>query len=85
MATVYVGKVNKSDYQSNEEYKLAQATSVEQAIKKLRKKVANEGTLKKYRDNMYYKSRGEIAREKKRAAGRKQYRERVKQEKYNRD
>ena len=85
MAIVYVGKVNKTDYQSNEDYKLAQAASVEQAIKKLRKKVTNEGTLKKYRDNMYYKSRGEIAREKKKTAKRKQFRERMKQERYYKD
>lgn len=85
MAIVYVGKVNRTDYQSNEEYKLAQAASVEQAIKKLRKKVTNEGTLKKYRDNMYYKSKGEIVREKKKTAKRKQFRERMKQERYYKD
>ena len=48
---------------------------VEQAIKKLRKKVEAEGILNEYRNRMYYKSKGVIRREKMKAAIKKQRRE----------
>jgi ribosomal protein S21 len=49
---------------------------VEQAIKRLRKKVDAEGTLIEYRNRMYYKSKGELRREKAKAGRRKQLKER---------
>ncbi len=45
---------------------------VEQAIKKFRKKVDNEGILVEVRNRMYYKSKGEIKREKAKIARSKQ-------------
>ena len=48
---------------------------VEQAIKKLRKKVDSEGILIEYRNRMYYKSKGELRREKAKAGRRKQLKE----------
>lgn len=52
---------------------------VEKAIKQLRKKVANDGTLKSYREHAYYKSPGELRREKAKAGRRKQLKEMRKQ------
>lgn len=49
---------------------------IEQAIKKLRKKVDAEGILVEYRNRMYYKSKGELKREKAKAGRRKQLKER---------
>lgn len=49
---------------------------VEQAIKRLRKKIDAEGTLIEYRNRMYYKSKGELRREKAKAGRRKQLKER---------
>lgn len=37
--------------------------NVEQAIKQLRKKIEQEGTLKKYKEKMYYKSKADKRRE----------------------
>lgn len=48
---------------------------VEQAIKKLRKKVDAEGILVEYRNRMYYKSKGKLRREKAKAGRRKQLKE----------
>lgn len=45
---------------------------VEQAIKRFRKKVDAEGILIEYRNRMYYKSKGELRREKAKAGRRKQ-------------
>lgn len=49
---------------------------VEQAIKKLRKKVEAEGILIEYRNRMYYKSKGVLRREKAKAGKKKQLRDR---------
>lgn len=49
---------------------------IEQAIKKLRKKVDAEGILVEYRNRMYYKSKGVLRREKAKAGRKKQLRDR---------
>ncbi len=50
--------------------------NIEQAIKKLRKKVDAEGILVEYRSRMYYKSKGVKRREKAKAGRSKQLKER---------
>ncbi len=50
--------------------------NVEQAIKRLRKKLEFEGTLIEYRNRMYYKSKGQLRREKIKAGKKKQLRDR---------
>ena len=53
--------------------------NVEKAIKQLRKKVEQEGILREYRDRMYYKSNGDLKRERAKAARRKQLKQMRKQ------
>ena len=71
MATVYVKKLNKNDYASQAEYRDACAETLDAAIIKLRKKVANEGILKSYREKMYYISPGDKRRKAKKAGRRR--------------
>lgn len=54
--------------------------NIDKAIKQLRKKVEQEGILKEYRNRMFYKSKGELRREKAKAGRRKQLRQMRKQE-----
>lgn len=54
--------------------------NIDKAIKQLRKKVEQEGILKEYRNRMFYKSKGELKREKAKAGRRKQLRQMRKQE-----
>lgn len=54
--------------------------NIDKAIKQLRKKVEQEGILKEYRNRMFYKSKGELKREKTKAGRRKQLRQMRKQE-----
>ena len=85
MATVYVKKLNKNDYASQAEYRDACAETLEATILKLRKKVANEGTLKSYRERMYYISPGD-KRIKAKKAGRRKHLKKVWQDRrYNKD
>lgn len=63
MATVYV--------EPREGETRADAT--ERAIKKFRKKVAKEGILQEVYRRTYYKSKGQIARQKKKEAKRRAY------------
>lgn len=49
-----------------------QAREVDNAIKALKRKMMTEGVIKDIRKKEYYKSRGEIRREKRKAAVRKQ-------------
>lgn len=53
--------------------------NVDKAIKQLRKKVEQEGTLKKYREKMFYKSKGERQRDKAKAGRKKQLKQMYKQ------
>lgn len=64
---------------------IVENNNVEKAIKQLRKKVANENILKEYMDRRYYKSKGELAREKKKAERRKQLKRMYLDRKYNKD
>ena len=54
--------------------------NIDKAIKQLRKKVEQEGILKEYRNRMFYKSKGELNREKAKVGRRKQLRQMRKQE-----
>lgn len=62
---------------------LNKGDSLEKALKKFKRQVEAEGILKECRDRMYYKSKGELRRERKKAARRKQIRERIKREKFD--
>ena len=53
--------------------------NIDKAIKQLRKKVEQERILKEYRDRMFYKSKGELRREKAKAGRRKQLKQMRKQ------
>ena len=53
--------------------------NIDKAIKQLRKKVEQEGTLKIYKDRMFYKSKGDKRREAEKAARRKQLKQMRKQ------
>lgn len=56
--------------------------SLERALKKFKRQVELEGIIKDYRDRMYYRSKGEIRREKAKIARRKELRERLKREQF---
>lgn len=56
--------------------------SLERALKKFKRQVELEGIIKEYRDRMYYRSKGEIRREKAKIARRKELRERLKREQF---
>ena len=85
MAVVYIQDVKRSDFKSEKEYREATAANVDAALKKLRKKCANEGTLKIYREKMFYKSKGDKAREKAKNGRRKQLRKMSLEKKYYKD
>ena len=85
MATVYVKKLNKNDYASQAEYREACAETLDAAILKLRKKVANEGILKSYREKMYYISPGDKRRKAKKAGRRKHLKKVWQDRRYNKD
>lgn len=53
--------------------------NIDKAIKQLRKKVEQEGILKEYRNRMFYKSKGDLRREKAKAGRRKQLKQMRKQ------
>lgn len=53
--------------------------NIDKAIKQLRKKVEQERILKEYRNRMFYKSKGELRREKVKAGRRKQLKQMRKQ------
>lgn len=53
--------------------------NIDKAIKQLRKKVEQEGILKEYRNRMFYKSKGELRREKVKAGRRKKLKQMRKQ------
>lgn len=60
---------------------LRQNESLESGIRRWKKKLDNEGTLKTYKDKQYYKKPSEVRREKKKEAERKRKIEELKAEK----
>lgn len=72
MATVNIKQLNRSQYLTNIEYEEAQHAQFEAAFKKFKKDVIKEGILKDYRDRMYYVSKSEKEKAKKKAGRRKQ-------------
>lgn len=72
MAKVYVKQLNRTEYLTKEEYEEAQHAQFEDAFKKFKKEVIKEGILKKYHDRMYYVSKSEKEKAKKKAGRRKQ-------------
>lgn len=72
MAKVYIKKLDKHDYTNPYEYHDACANNVEQALKKFKKECIKEGIIRECRDRMYYTSKSEKNRAKKKAGRRKQ-------------
>ena len=85
MATVYIKKINKNDYQTPKEYKEACASNVEDAIKLFRKKVGNEGILREYMERTYYTSKGEERRKATKIGRRKQLKKMYREKRYHQD
>ena len=79
MATVYVKQLNKSEYLSKDEYEQAQHSQFESALKQFKKEVLKEGILKDYRDRMYYVSKSEKEKAKKKSGRRKQLKQMYKE------
>lgn len=79
MAKVLVKQLNRSDYLSQDEYEEAQHAQFEAAFKKFKKEVIKEGILKDYRDRMYYVSKSEKEKAKKKAGRRKQLKQMYKE------
>ncbi len=79
MAKVLVKQLNRSDYLSQDEYEEAQHAQFEAAFKKFKKEVIKEGILKDYRDRMYYVSKSEKGKAKKKAGRRKQLKQMYKE------
>lgn len=72
MATVYVKQINRNQYLTKEEYEEAQHVQFEDALKRFKKEVLKENIVKNYRDRMYYVSKSEKEKAKKKAGRRKQ-------------
>lgn len=72
MATVYVKQINRNQYLTKEEYEEAQHAQFEDALKRFKKEVLKENIVKDYRDRMYYVSKSEKEKAKKKAGRRKQ-------------
>lgn len=79
MATVHVRQLNRSEYLSQDEYLEAQHSQFESALKQFKKEVLKEGILKDYRDRMYYVSKSEKEKAKKKAGRRKQLKQMYKE------
>lgn len=79
IAKVYVKKVNKNKYQTYSEYSAACASNLEDALKKFKRQVIQEGILKDCRDRMYYKSKSVRRKEMEKAGRRKHLRQMRKQ------
>ena len=79
MAKVLVKQLNRSDYLSQDEYEEAQHAQFEAAFKKFKKEVIKESILKDYRDRMYYVSKSEKEKAKKKAGRRKQLKQMYKE------
>ena len=72
MAKVYVKKLNTSNYSSKKELEEAKFSNFEQAFKRFKKDCIKEGIVRECRDRMYYVSKAEKERAKKKAGRRKQ-------------
>ena len=72
MATVYVKQINRNQYLTKEEYEEVQHAQFEDALKRFKKEVLKENIVKDYRDRMYYVSKSEKEKAKKKAGRRKQ-------------
>lgn len=72
MAKVIVPQVDRNKYLTKEDYEEAQLAAFEAALKKFKKEVTKEGILKECRDRMYYISKSEKTRMKKKSGRRKQ-------------
>lgn len=79
MATVYVKQINRNQYLTKEEYEEAQHTQFEDALKRFKKEVLKENIVKDYRDRMYYVSKSEKEKAKKKAGRRKQLKQMYKE------
>lgn len=83
MATVYVKQLNRSEYLSKDEYDQAQHLQFESALKQFKKEVLKEGILKDYRDRMYYVSKSEKEKAKKKSGRRKQLKQMYKERRFS--
>lgn len=79
MATVYIKQLNRSQYLTQEEYKEAEHAQFEEALKRFKKEVLKENIVKDYRDRMYYVSKSEKEKAKKKAGRRKQLKQMYKE------
>ncbi len=83
MATVYVKQLNRNEYLSQDEYLEAQHSQFESAFKQFKKEVLKEGIIKDYRDRMYYVSKSEKEKAKKKAGRRKQLKQMYKERRFS--
>lgn len=83
MAKVIVPQVDRNKYLTKEDYEEAQHAAFESALKKFKKEVTKEGILKDYRDRMYYVSKSEKERIKKKSGRRKQLKKMWTDKRYN--
>lgn len=83
MATVYVKQLNRSEYLSQDEYDQSQHAQFESALKQFKKEVLKEGILKDYRDRMYYVSKSEKEKAKKKSGRRKQLKQMYKERRFS--
>lgn len=79
MAKVVVPQVSRKDYFIQEEYEEVQHAQFEDAFKRFKKEVLKEGILKECRDRMYYVSKSEKEKAKKKAGRRKQLKQMYKE------
>lgn len=79
MATVYIKQINRNQYLTKEEYEEAQHAQFEDALKRFKKEVLKENIVKDYRDRMYYVSKSEKEKAKKKAGRRKQLKQMYKE------
>jgi len=82
LATVYVKQINRNQYLSKEEYEEAQHIQFEDAFKKFKKEVLKENIVKNCRDRMYYISKSEKEKAKKKAGRRKQLKQMSKERRF---
>lgn len=80
--TVKVKKINRGDFKNFSEYNDACASNIESALKKLKKEMQKDNTLRTYRDHQVYTKPGDKKRAEIKAAKRKALRKERKQRKY---
>ncbi len=79
LAVVYTKQLNKNQYLTKEEFEEAQHAEFEKTFKAFKKEVLKEGILKTCQDKMYYVSRTEKEKAKKKAGRRKQLKQMYKE------